>query len=126
MTAQRWAGPQALHDHLVLWAGANLGMVAVWGLTASTVFWPVHAFLPLTALLIFHAWVVALRTRPTLVAWSGGSVPLGVHVGASAVQCLYFVALWIEGGGGLFWPGWAILGLTAAAGVHAALVGRRG
>lgn len=125
MTAHRWAAPEALHDHVALWAGMNLVMVAVWALTASKVFWPIHAFLPLTALLILHAWVVALRTRPTLVARSGGSLPLAVHVGASAVQCLYFVALWIEGGGGLFWPGWAILGLTAAASVHAALVRRR-
>jgi hypothetical protein len=110
--------PRALRAHAIFFVGLSLLLVAVWALTTGAYFWPIHAVLPLAALLMLHGWLVSLHERPGIRERFGGSWPLAVHAGASAAQWLYLVALWLEGGRGYFWPAWPLLGLALLLGVH--------
>ncbi len=99
-------------------AGLSIPLVAVWASTTRDDLWPIHAVLPLAALLALHSWIVELNRRPMIIGRFAGSRWLAIHAGASAAQWLYLVALWVEGGFGYFWPGWELLGLGLIAGVH--------
>ena len=114
----------ALRLHAASCVALNMLLVAAWSLTTRASFWPIHAFLPLAALLALHGWVVLVKRRPALRARLGGNRALAVHVGASTVQWLYLVALWVEGGRGYFWPAWPLLGLGLLAGIHTVTVFR--
>lgn len=111
-------GPRTLRIHATIAAGLSILLVAVWASTNSDRFWPIDAALPLTALLAVHGWSVLLSRRPTIVSRFAGSRPLAIHAGALAAQWLYLLALWVEGGCGYFWPGWALIGFGLIAGVH--------
>lgn len=108
----------AFKRHAAFSTALGVLLVVVWTLTTRAYFWPVHALLPLAAILALHAWLVLLRKRHALRSRFGGSYGLAVHAGASGAQWLYLVALWIEGGGGYFWPAWALLGLGVLLGLH--------
>lgn len=114
----------ALRTHAVFFAGLSALLVVVWALTTRAYFWPIHAQLPLAALLAFHAWLVLLDARPGIRRRFGGSRPLAIHTGAAIAQWLYLVALWVEGSRGYFWPAWPLLGLGLLAGIHALKVFR--
>lgn len=120
--------PTLLRVHALLSIGCSSLLIIVWALTARGEFWPAHAMLALALLLAIHGWAVLEAARPALRHRLGGSRPLTICVGVAAAHWLYLVALWAEGGGGSFWPGWPLLGLVLAGALialHVALSNRR-
>jgi signal transduction histidine kinase len=71
--------------------------------------------LPLGLVLAIHAATVFARNS------------LELHAAISGAVALFLVAVWAVTSRGYFWPAWAILGLAAAFGIHAAFAyARRG
>jgi hypothetical protein len=52
------------------------------------------------------------RRRPEVVRFQR-------HLGLYVVMSLFFIAIWALGGGGSFWPAWAMLGWGIGLGFHA-------
>jgi signal transduction histidine kinase len=102
--------------------GISLLLTVIWALTTQGYFWPIQAILPLALPLVIAAWVVRVLERPDIVRRTGGSRALALHLGISAIVWTYLVLEWAFTDRGYFWPAWVLLGLGAAAAVHAASV----
>ena len=94
-------------------------LTVVWGSTTQGHFWPIQVLLPLAAILAVTGWSVLLDDQPWITERLGGSRTFALHLGISVSVWLYLVALWVDGGGGYFWPGWALLGLGGFVFIHA-------
>jgi signal transduction histidine kinase len=97
-------------------AGLVLLMTVIWASTGRGYFWPEWVLLPLALLLAMHA-VVEL-----VVAKTPREEPLtrsvAIHGGIVAALLLFLTAVWAVTSRGTFWPGWVLLGLASALGVH--------
>ena len=101
-------------------------LVVIWALTGAGYFWPIWPLLSLAFVvgIPFVVFLVLEHPEPSRIAL--GSRALAIQVGLSALVVAFLVGVWAATGGGYFWPGWPMLCLTLAAGVHAAIVyGRR-
>jgi hypothetical protein len=114
-----------LNAHAAAVAGIGLLLTLVWATTSRGFFWPSQALLPLALTVAIHGWFVVLAERPQSSERFLGSNALAVHAGVAAAMWLYLFSLWAVGGGGYFWPAWALLGLVAMVGVHALRAGGR-
>ena len=117
--------PRAFATHAAAVAAVSVLLVAVWALTTRAYFWPVHALVPLALSVAVHGALV-LANRSGRWQRADGTSALVQHIVVSGAVWIYLLSLWAEGGTGYFWPGWALPGLAALAGVHALEVaGRR-
>jgi hypothetical protein len=108
----------ALKLHAAASVVTAIVLSGVWATTTRAYFWPMHALLPLALALALHGWLVLGACRPDIAERVGGT-RVAAHAGAAAALWLYLAGVWVQGGGGYFWPGWVLLGLAMLVGVHA-------
>jgi signal transduction histidine kinase len=104
-----------------VFGGVALLLTALWALTGhGGNFWPRWAILPLALVFAIHAGVeLAARRIPDRFARG-----LTIHGWVVTALFLFLVGIWAMSSRGSFWPGWTLLGLGPAVGVHY-LVGRK-
>ncbi|MGE5273443.1 MAG: sensor histidine kinase [Verrucomicrobiota bacterium] len=101
-------------------SGAAAGLVVlttiIWASTGQGYFWPEWVLLPLALLVAVHAVVelVVAKVRREEPLTRG----VAIHGGIVATLFLFLTAVWAVTSRGAFWPGWALLGLGSALGVH--------
>jgi len=107
---------RALRSHLGLAASLVALTVITWASTGHGYFWPMWVALPLAFLLAIH-WLVELVLQKIPPA-DPDTRALAIHGGVVAAIFLFLTAIWAVTGHGTFWPGWVLLGLGSAFGLH--------
>ena len=102
-------------------AGAAVALVlsqlVIWHFAGAGYFWPEWVLLPVALVLAIHAWVELVVAR--VPAARPDTRAVAIHAGAAACLAVFLTAVWAVTDSGYFWPGWAILGLAIALGMHA-------
>jgi signal transduction histidine kinase len=110
------ARQRALRIHLGVAVALVLVTVIIWATTGHGYFWPEWVILPLALLFAIHVVIeLAVQKMPREDPVARGVVIHGNVVGA---LFLFLTAIWAVTGRGPFWPGWAVLGLSSAVGLH--------
>ena len=97
-------------------------LIVIWGLTPGEYFWPIWPLLSLALLLGIPGVVLLVDEHPAAVRLAGGSKPLAIQIGVSAVLFGFLVAVWAITTHGYFWPIWPALALALLVVIHAAVV----
>jgi signal transduction histidine kinase len=107
----------ALHGTIAAIAGFTVTLV--WGLTGGGSFWPIWVWFGLAVVLALHASLTWAFGVPVV---SRRDRVLMVHAALSVVLCGVFLAIWLIGGGGGFWPAVPLLSVVALFGCDVVLV----
>jgi signal transduction histidine kinase len=106
---------RALQIHGAVSGGIALLLTALWALTGhGGNFWPYWAIVPLALIFAIHAGVEVAARR----VHDGFTRGVTIHGWVVAALFIFFVAIWAMSSRGAFWPGWTLLGLVPAVGVH--------
>lgn len=97
-------------------------LVLIWAVTTGGYFWPIWPLISLALVNGIPGVVLLVLGNPRATRLVGGSEPLAIQVGVSAVLLGFLVAVWAVSGNGYFWPIWPALGLALLAIVHVAVV----
>jgi signal transduction histidine kinase len=115
-------GNRGLAVHAASAAGANLFLIAIWGLTSHGYFWPAWTILALALPVAIHAWVIAVNEHPAFWEERRLDRGFGIHVGVWVSLLGFQLGAWAASGFGYFWPVWVLLLAIVALGPHAAVV----
>jgi signal transduction histidine kinase len=99
----------ALALHGTIAALVGFLMALLWGLTGGGYFWPIWIWFGAAILLAVHGGMVWAFSVPVT---SRRDRVLMVHAALSVVLCGVFLALWLIGGGGEFWPAVPVLSIV--------------
>jgi signal transduction histidine kinase len=99
-----------------------IALLVIWALTGQGYFWPVWPLISLVLVVAIPGWIVLVLEHPVPARLAGGSRPLAIQVGVSALIAAFLVAVWANTTGGYFWPVWPALGLAVLSAISAAVV----